>query len=194
MIRRPPRSTQSRSSAASDVYKRQVYKWFGPHLGALYAKAAVLDRLPAYKVRPAHDRYETVTPSFEAFAGTLAASWWRRCARSPATSARSAAGCLTASLRSRACTSGESRIGPGPTSGRPPSPSHSTGSRRRTPRRNSAARASSPGTATSTRAGSSSGWAPTSTEASSGLALFTTPVSYTHLRAHETRHDLVCRL
>src|SRR5659263_731580 len=23
---------------------------------------------------------------------------------------------------------------------------------------------------------------------------FTTPVSYTHLRAHETRHDLVCRL
>ena len=26
MIRRPPRSTQSRSSAASDVYKRQVYK------------------------------------------------------------------------------------------------------------------------------------------------------------------------
>ena len=26
-IRRPPRSTQSRSSAASDVYKRQVYKW-----------------------------------------------------------------------------------------------------------------------------------------------------------------------
>ena len=26
MIRRPPRSTQSRSSAASDVYKRQDYK------------------------------------------------------------------------------------------------------------------------------------------------------------------------
>src|SRR5450756_2165789 len=43
MIRRPPRSTQSRSSAASDVYKRQVYDLvgrlrrrtgigFGPHL------------------------------------------------------------------------------------------------------------------------------------------------------------------
>ena len=28
MIRRPPRSTQSRSSAASDVYKRQVYRGF----------------------------------------------------------------------------------------------------------------------------------------------------------------------
>src|SRR5450756_318676 len=28
MIRRPPRSTQSRSSAASDVYKRQVQNWY----------------------------------------------------------------------------------------------------------------------------------------------------------------------
>src|SRR5680860_1914086 len=27
MIRRPPRSTQSRSSAASDVYKRQPIQW-----------------------------------------------------------------------------------------------------------------------------------------------------------------------
>ena len=27
MIRRPPRSTLDRSSAASDVYKRQVYKY-----------------------------------------------------------------------------------------------------------------------------------------------------------------------
>ena len=27
MIRRPPRSTQSRSSAASDVYKRQLNKY-----------------------------------------------------------------------------------------------------------------------------------------------------------------------
>src|SRR5665213_1974583 len=29
MIRRPPRSTQSRSSAASDVYKRQDITWTG---------------------------------------------------------------------------------------------------------------------------------------------------------------------
>src|SRR5450759_5945714 len=28
----------------------------------------------------------------------------------------------------------------------------------------------------------------------SELASITPPVSYTHLRAHETRHDLVCRL
>src|SRR5678809_1729351 len=29
MIRRPPRSTLDRSSAASDVYKRQIYRWKG---------------------------------------------------------------------------------------------------------------------------------------------------------------------
>src|SRR5450759_5715934 len=27
-----------------------------------------------------------------------------------------------------------------------------------------------------------------------GVVLIVVPVSYTHLRAHETRHDLVCRL
>jgi len=57
----------------TDFLVCSVYKWFGPHLGALYGKAAVLDRLPVHKVRPAHDRYETGTPSFEAYAGTLAA-------------------------------------------------------------------------------------------------------------------------
>jgi selenocysteine lyase/cysteine desulfurase len=57
----------------TDFLVCSVYKWFGPHLGALYGKAAILDRLPAYKVRPAHDRFETGTPSFEAYAGTLAA-------------------------------------------------------------------------------------------------------------------------
>src|SRR5450756_2046374 len=34
MIRRPPRSTQSRSSAASDVYKRQ---WYGYPTATTYA-------------------------------------------------------------------------------------------------------------------------------------------------------------
>src|SRR5450756_2407338 len=36
MIRRPPRSTQSRSSAASDVYKRQTYINGPAHLDALF--------------------------------------------------------------------------------------------------------------------------------------------------------------
>ena len=38
MIRRPPRSTQSRSSAASDVYKRQVLMGYGT--GAIMAVPA----------------------------------------------------------------------------------------------------------------------------------------------------------
>ena len=53
-------------------------KWFGPHLGALYGKAAVLDALPAFKVRPAHDRFETGTAAFESIAGTLAATDYLR--------------------------------------------------------------------------------------------------------------------
>ena len=42
------------------------------------AAVAVLDRLPAYKVRPAHDRFETGTPAFESIAGTLAATDYLR--------------------------------------------------------------------------------------------------------------------
>ena len=62
----------------TDFLVCSAYKWFGPHLGALYGKADVLDRLPAYKVRPAHDRVETGTPSFESIAGTLAATDYLR--------------------------------------------------------------------------------------------------------------------
>ena len=62
----------------TDFLVCSAYKWFGPHLGALYGKAEVLDRLPAYKVRPAHDRFETGTPSYETIAGTLAATDYLR--------------------------------------------------------------------------------------------------------------------
>ena len=59
----------------TDFLVCSVYKFFGPHVGALYGKAEVLDRLPAetYKVRPAHDRFETGTQNLEGAAGTLAA-------------------------------------------------------------------------------------------------------------------------
>jgi cysteine desulfurase family protein (TIGR01976 family) len=57
----------------TDFLVCSAYKFFGPHLGALYGKEAVLEGLPAYKVRPAHDRFETGTPNFEAIAGALAA-------------------------------------------------------------------------------------------------------------------------
>jgi cysteine desulfurase family protein (TIGR01976 family) len=62
----------------TDFLVCSAYKWFGPHLGALYGKAAVLDALPAFKVRPAHDRFETGTASFESIAGTLAATDYLR--------------------------------------------------------------------------------------------------------------------
>ena len=62
----------------TDFLVCSVYKWFGPHLGALYGKTAILDELPAYKVRPAHDKWETGTQSFEAIAGTLAATDYLR--------------------------------------------------------------------------------------------------------------------
>ena len=49
------------------------YKFFGPHLGALYGRLELLESLPAYKVRPADDRppgrWETGTQSGEALAG-----------------------------------------------------------------------------------------------------------------------------
>jgi cysteine desulfurase family protein (TIGR01976 family) len=49
------------------------YKFFGPHLGALYGRYDLLDTLPAYKVRPADDRppgrWETGTQSGESLAG-----------------------------------------------------------------------------------------------------------------------------
>src|SRR5450756_3238388 len=42
MIRRPPRSTQSRSSAASDVYKRQLHLPGGVPPGTVWAEPGVL--------------------------------------------------------------------------------------------------------------------------------------------------------
>src|SRR5919106_2378881 len=62
----------------ADFLVCSAYKWFGPHLGALYGKADLLDALPAFKVRPAHDRFETGTAAFESIAGTLAATDYLR--------------------------------------------------------------------------------------------------------------------
>ncbi|MCL7452571.1 MAG: cysteine desulfurase-like protein, partial [Anaerolineae bacterium] len=54
-----------------------LYKFFGPHLGALYGRYDQLEGLPAYKVRPAGDappdKFETGTQSFESIAGATAA-------------------------------------------------------------------------------------------------------------------------
>jgi len=54
-----------------------AYKFFGPHVGVLWAKTEHLERLRAYKVRPAPStppaKFETGTQNFEGIAGTLAA-------------------------------------------------------------------------------------------------------------------------
>jgi cysteine desulfurase family protein (TIGR01976 family) len=54
-----------------------TYKFFGPHLGALYGRYALLDALPAYKVRPADNvppgKFQTGTPNYEGMAGATAA-------------------------------------------------------------------------------------------------------------------------
>jgi cysteine desulfurase family protein (TIGR01976 family) len=57
----------------TDFLACSVYKFFGPHLGVVYGRASILDSLPAYKVRPAHDRFETGTANFEGIAGAGAA-------------------------------------------------------------------------------------------------------------------------
>lgn len=60
-----------------DLLAMSSYKFFGPHQGVLYGRYELLDRLRAYKVRPAPDnppgKFETGTQSHEGIAGALAA-------------------------------------------------------------------------------------------------------------------------
>jgi len=54
-----------------------AYKFFGPHVGVLYGKKELLERLTAYKVRPQESappcKFETGTLNHEGIAGTAAA-------------------------------------------------------------------------------------------------------------------------
>jgi cysteine desulfurase family protein (TIGR01976 family) len=60
-----------------DFLACSAYKFFGPHVGVLYGRRELLERLRAYKVRPAQDvppgKFETGTQNHEGIAGTLAA-------------------------------------------------------------------------------------------------------------------------
>ena len=56
-----------------DFLTCSTYKFFGPHLGVLYGKQEILDQLPAYKVRPAYDRFEIGTQNHEGIVGAMAA-------------------------------------------------------------------------------------------------------------------------
>ena len=58
----------------ADLLVCSPYKFFGPHMGVLWARPGALDGVAAYKVRPAKDApaaaaFETGTPSFEGQAG-----------------------------------------------------------------------------------------------------------------------------
>jgi cysteine desulfurase family protein (TIGR01976 family) len=65
------------NAIACDFLVASSYKFFGPHLAVLWGKRRHLERLPAFKVRPAPDagpaRWETGTPPFELLAGFSAA-------------------------------------------------------------------------------------------------------------------------
>jgi cysteine desulfurase family protein (TIGR01976 family) len=60
-----------------DFLVASSYKFFGPHLGILWGRYALLDSLPAYKVRPADEtppgKFETGTKNHEGLAGLIAA-------------------------------------------------------------------------------------------------------------------------
>ena len=63
------------SALGADLLVCSPYKFFGPHLGMLYGRRDLLERLEAYRVRPAGDalpgKWETGTQNHEALAGLL---------------------------------------------------------------------------------------------------------------------------
>ncbi len=60
-----------------DFLAASAYKFFGPHTGVMYGKYELMEKLAAYKVRPAPalppGKWETGTQSFESLAGVTAA-------------------------------------------------------------------------------------------------------------------------
>jgi selenocysteine lyase/cysteine desulfurase len=72
-----PHVTVDVQEIGCDLLVCSAYKFFGPHLGVLWGRRDLMERLPAYKVRPAVDsppeRWETGTQSFESIAGVLGA-------------------------------------------------------------------------------------------------------------------------
>ena len=63
------------ASLRADLLACSPYKFFGPHLGILYGRRELLERLRAYRVRPAGEglpgKWETGTQSHESLAGLL---------------------------------------------------------------------------------------------------------------------------
>lgn len=63
------------SALGADFLACSPYKFFGPHQGVLWARGDLVERIDAYRVRPASSegahRFETGTPSFEGQAAVL---------------------------------------------------------------------------------------------------------------------------
>lgn len=63
------------AALGADFVACSPYKFFGPHQGVLWARSGTVERVTAYKVRPAGDegahRFESGTPSFEGQGGVL---------------------------------------------------------------------------------------------------------------------------
>jgi cysteine desulfurase family protein (TIGR01976 family) len=60
-------------AVGADFVACSVYKFFGPHVGALYARRDLMRSLPTYKLRPAPVPFETGTGNHEGYAGSAAA-------------------------------------------------------------------------------------------------------------------------
>lgn len=116
-----PHGAIDAAALGCDFLACSAYKFFGPHAGVLWGRYELLDRLSAYKVRPAGDapphKWETGTQSFEAIAGVrgcLAYLEWvgRTFSRGPSLSRREALrGAMTAIREYEAGLSAEMRRG-----------------------------------------------------------------------------------
>ncbi len=73
----PHRGVDVRALGA-DALVSSAYKWYGPHLGAMWVRPDLLESLDPYKVRPAEEkgpsRFETGTPNYECLAALVAAA------------------------------------------------------------------------------------------------------------------------
>src|SRR5450756_1955886 len=172
MIRRPPRSTQSRSSAASDVYKRQPPPSRGGRKGGI-------GRAPDHSGepwRPTAGSAAALAPSFRFdTTGATLPSVPRRSGDPGPDETRTAVwpnprdeGALGPPAKGDGRGRGGWIVGSPPFGAAP----HALGLRHGVP-------------------SAGNGTCPPRRGRRAGRVA---PVSYTHLRAHETRHDLVCRL
>jgi selenocysteine lyase/cysteine desulfurase len=63
-----------------DFLLTSAYKWFGPHVGAIYGKPSAWEALDPYRVLPQGDvtpeKFETGTLNHEGLAGVVAAVEW----------------------------------------------------------------------------------------------------------------------